>query len=180
MNKFIYKILSRRLGAYFEIRILMRKTAEVFGVRPPKTCRASGEEKLKLYARFTASEVMRLIQSGYDINHVQQKLFNMAYNLGSSLRQRLKPKSKQECFSVIKLLYKNIGIVINEESLGKFCIEECFFSAYYTPETCAVISAADKGIFAGIYNGKRLSFSRRITEGYNECLANLTDKRAGG
>ncbi|MCC8015730.1 MAG: hypothetical protein LIO87_11165 [Eubacterium sp.] len=180
MNKLIYKILSGRFGAYLEIRILMRQTAKAFGVRPPKTCGISGKEMLKLYARFTASEAMRLIQNGYDTDILQQKLYNMAYNLGSRLRQWLKPKNKQECFAVIKLLYNNIGIVINEEALGQFRIEKCFFSACYTPEICAVISAADKGIFAGIYNGGRLNFCHRITEGYNECLANFTDKREGG
>lgn len=173
MNRLIYRALSGRFGANLELRILMRQTAKAFGVDSPKTARCSTPELLKAYAQFTAKEAMQAIQHGDKLETLHQKLYQMTYTLGSRLRRLLNPKDEKECFSVITLLYRNIGIQICEESPGTVCVRKCYFSGFYTPEICSVISAIDQGIFAGIYQGGKLTFHERITEGCDVCRADF-------
>lgn len=173
MNRLIYRILSSKFGANLELRILMRQTANAFGVEAPKAVVRSTSELLKIYAEFTAKEASRAIQHGDDLKTLHQKLYQMAYTLGSRLRRLLNPKDKKECFSVIALLYRNIGIQMEEKAPGTICVRKCYFSGFYTPEVCDLISAIDQGIFAGIYQGGKLTFHERITEGCDVCRADF-------
>jgi len=173
MNRLIYCALSSRYGANLELRILMRQTAKAFGVDSPKTTRCSTPERLKAYAQFTAKEAMRAIQDGDDLETLHQELYQMAYDLGSRLRRWLNPKDEKDCFSVITLLYRNIGIQMEKEAPGTVCVRKCYFSDFYTPEICSVISAIDQGIFAGIYQSGKLTFRERITEGCDVCRADF-------
>lgn len=171
MNRLIYSALSSRFGVNLELRILMRQTAKAFGAEVPKAAGRSVSELLKAYAQFTAKEAVRAIQHRGDLETLHQKLYQMAYTLGSRLRRLLNPKDEKECFSVIALLYRNIGIQIDKETPGAFCVCKCYFSGFYTPEVCNLISAIDQGIFAGIYQGGKLTFHERITEGCDVCRA---------
>ncbi len=173
MNKVTYRLLSGKIGASLEIRILMRQTAGIFGVEAPKTAGLSASKLLQDYAKLTADAAMRAIKSGQDLKSLQKKLYHMAYRLGSGARRWLRPRDERECLAILVLLYRNIGITIREVTPGKFCVYKCYFSAFYTPEVCSVISALDKGIFAGIYAGGRLTFRQRITEGKDVCWANF-------
>lgn len=173
MNRLIYRTLSSRFGANLELRILMRQTAKAFVVDVPKATGRSVPERLKAYAQFTAKEAMRAMQHGDDLETLHQKLYQMAYTLGSRLRRWLNPKDEKECFSVIALLYHNIGIQMEGEAPGTICVRKCYFSDFYTPEICSVISAIDQGIFAGIYQGGKLTFHERITEGCAVCRADF-------
>ena len=171
MNRLIYRVLSSRFGAYLELQILMQQTAKAFDAEVPKAVVRSTSELLKIYAEFTAKEASRAIQHGDDLETLHQKLYQMAYALGSRLRRWLNPKDEKDCFSVIALLYRNIGIQMEEESPGTACVRKCYFSGFYTPEICDLISAIDQGIFAGIYQGGKLTFHGRITEGCDVCRA---------
>ncbi len=133
--------------------------------------RLSKQELLDTYARFTADAARRAIDSGQDMKQLHHRLYCMARQLGTQLRRWLKPENDQECQDIIALLYRNIGINIKESSPGKFTVQKCYFSTFYTPDICAVISAIDQGIFAGIYGRGRLTFRERITEGRNTCKA---------
>ncbi len=171
MNRPIYRLLSGDFGARFELRTLMRRTAEAFGTAAPKTSGRSAAELLKDYAQLTADEAMCAIRSGQDLGPLHQRLYQMTYRLGSSLRRWLRPKDEQECLAIIVMLYRNIGIAISEAAPGEFRVRECYFSSFYTPEVCAVVSAVDQGIFAGVYQGGDLVFRERITEGHEACTA---------
>ncbi|MCD7824988.1 MAG: hypothetical protein LUH14_03385 [Clostridiaceae bacterium] len=199
MNRLIYCILSSRPGVRLELQILLRQTAKAFGVDAPEippiaerffncsaSCRrsegggvfrsaaeCSAPELLRVYAQFTAEEAVRVIQNGDDLETLRQTLYQMAYNLGSHLRRWLSPKDEKECLAIVTLLYRNIGIQIEEEAPGTFCVRKCFFSDFYTPEVCSVISGIDRGIFAGIYRGGKLVFRERITEGCDVCRADF-------
>ncbi|MCD7763601.1 MAG: hypothetical protein LUI14_10485 [Lachnospiraceae bacterium] len=173
MNRLIYCALSSRYGANLELRILMRQTAKAFGVESPKTARCSTPKRLKAYAQFTAKEAMRAIQDGDDLETLHQKLYEMAYALGNRLRGWLRPVDKKECLAIVTQLYRNIGIQMEEEAPGTVCVRKCYFSDFYTPEICSVISAIDQGIFAGIYQCGKLTFRERITEGYDVCRADF-------
>lgn len=172
MNRLIYSALSSRFGANLELRILMRQTAKAFGAEVPKAAGRSTPERLKAYAQFTSKEAMRAIKHGDNLETLHQKLYQMAYTLGNHLRRLLTPKDEKDCFSIIALLYRNIGIQV-EESPGAVCIRKCYFVDFYTPEICDLISAIDQGIFAGIYQGGKLIFHERITEGCGVCQADF-------
>ncbi len=173
MNRLLYRLLSCKTGAGFEIRILMRQTAGVFKGDAPRIVKSSDRDPLKRYAEFSAEAANKALHSGRDQKKLHQDLYDMAFRLGSSLRRWMQPKDEKECLALLILLYKNIGITIREESPGKICVLDCYFSSFYTPGICAVISAIDAGIFAGIYQGGSLSFLTRITEGQKECRADF-------
>lgn len=54
---------------------------------------------------------------------------------------------------------------------GEIVVTDCYFSRYYTPEQCAVMSSVDSGIIAGLCGGGTLTFTERITEGCRRCRA---------
>ncbi len=173
MNRPVYRLLAGALGARVEIGTLMRRTAAAFGEEAPKTARLSARERLKCYAAYTAEAAGRAIQSGQDPDLLHEKLYQMAHSLGSSLRRWLRPKDEEECFAILRLLYRHIGITLREVQPGEVCVDACYFSSFYTPEVCSVISAVDQGVFAGVYGGGRLTFRERITEGQSHCRADL-------
>ncbi|MCD7840473.1 MAG: hypothetical protein LUG46_07625 [Erysipelotrichaceae bacterium] len=173
MNRLLYRILSSKFGAYLEIKILMRQTAKVFGVKSPTVIGFSLSKLLKAYAQLTTDISMKFIENKQDRNQLYQNLYDMAYHLGSDLRWWLRPQNNQDCFSIIEMLYRHIGITLCEES-STICVYQCYFSDFYTPEVCSIISAIDQGIFAGVYQGGTLSFYKRITEGYEKCEAKFT------
>ncbi len=165
MNRPLFHLLSGPLGADLEIRILMRLTARAFGVKEPK------KAGLRRYAKFSAAAARHALWGGEDLKRLHRELFRRACRLGRILRRCLRPRNEAECRDLVGQLYRNIGIVIREESPGRFCVPVCYFSAFYTPEICSVISAIDRGLFAGIYPGSRLTFRERMTEGRPACLA---------
>lgn len=173
MNRWIYHVLSGRFGVHLELRILMSQTGKAFGVNAPKAAGWSASKLLRAYAQFTAEEAMRVMQNENDLRVLHQKLYQMAYALGRRLRRWLRPKDEKDCLAIVTLLYRNIGIQIEEEASGIFCVRKCYFSGFYTPEVCSVISAIDQGIFAGIYQHGKLAFRERITEGCDVCRADF-------
>ncbi len=173
MNKLIFHFLSGRYGEKLELQILLRQTAKAFGLKAPKIRGLSAPELLERYAAFTADAARHAIEDGQDLSSLRCRLFRMTARLGSRLRRLLRPKNERDLQAVIRMLYRSIGIAIREESPASFCVSNCYFSAFYTPEICRVISAVDQGIFAGIYGGGRLRFRERITEGCKVCRADL-------
>ncbi|MCD7894599.1 MAG: hypothetical protein LUG60_13010 [Erysipelotrichaceae bacterium] len=170
MKRLLYHILSSKFGAYLEIKILMKQTAKVFGVKSPTGIGFSLSKLLKAYAQLTTDMSLKFIESNQDRNQLQQNLYHMAYRLGNDLRWWLRPQNNLDCFSIIEMLYRNIEISLCEQS-ETICVHQCYFSDFYTPEVCSIISAIDQGIFAGVYQGGTLSFYRRITEEYEKCEA---------
>jgi hypothetical protein len=61
-----------------------------------------------------------------------------------------------------------------EGERGEVTIARCYFSSYYSPQVCRLMSAMDQGLFAGLSGGGRLIFMTRITEGYDHCQAQFT------
>ncbi len=177
MNHIVYRMLSGERGARRELRLLTRQTAQVFGETAPKAAGRSVSERLESYARFTADAAGRALDGGQDLARLDGELYRMAERLGDRARRRTAPRDHAECLALLTTLYRNIGIVIREEDRGAFCVGACYFSAFYTPEVCAVISAIDRGIFAGIFAGGDLTFHARITEGQETCRANFIDPR---
>ncbi len=176
MNRLIYRSLSGTFGARLELRVLTRRTAEVFGEKAPRVAGRSATERLKNYAVLTASGAERALRSGQDLMLLHRELYQMAERLGSRVRRWTRPRDERDCATILEMLYRHLGITMREETPGRFRVSACFFSATYTPEVCAVISAIDQGVFAGVCGGGTLEFRERITEGKEACRADFIGK----
>lgn len=164
------RILSSRLGATAELLILMRVTARAFHTVMPSISLCNTEKLLSRYAQFTADETKRAVTEGRDMKRIRQSLYAETYRLGSILCKVLRVSTDEEALELLKILYRNIEISI-EGQLESLTIPVCYFSRVYSPQTCAVISSLDAGIFAGLCSGGTLTFHRRITEGCAACKA---------
>ena len=75
-----------------------------------------------------------------------------------------------------RVLYRLLDIEFQGEE-GDIVISRCSFSRFYSGPICQVMSAMDRGLFAGLSNGKQLVFTARITEGQAQCRAHLSVER---
>lgn len=163
-------VKKRHLAALFDA------TASAIGVATPSLRGLSFEEILSAYARFTKLELGKRIQLGQDLEGIRTKLYAHAYQLGDDLRRRLRLKTIHDVLTMGRVLYRTIGIDFEGNPNGEITIRSCYFSEFYTPEVCRVISALDEGIASGLSGGGDFSFSHRITEGNSCCTATLTLK----
>ncbi len=144
----------------YQIQMLADLTAEVFRV-PKKRIRT-----LERYAAFT-KEAMAF----GDVD--PEKIYQRSFQVGSRLRELLRLRTPQAKQRLVAWLYRNIGIAVEVRLPEVFLVKGCYFSRVYTPAECAVMSAMDSGIVAGIWGGGQLVFSERLTEGCGRCLACL-------
>ena len=94
--------------------------------------------------------------------------------MGEDIRARLGTTRPGEVMRALRLLYDAIGVDFEgDPQTGLVAIRRCAFSDFYSPETCALMSAVDAGIVAGISGGARFVFDERITEGAPCCRARL-------
>ena len=153
-----------------EIQILSDLTARAFQIPGRTLWNKPAELALRLYAAFTVS-CMDEREADPDI------LYREAYAVGSRLRSLTGLSGKQDAERLVFYLYRNIGITMAGELPGEITVPECFFARFYTPRQCAVMSAVDTGIIAGICGGGRLHFTQRITEGCGMCRASFIEGR---
>lgn len=155
---------------------LFEATASAFGEPAPDTRGLPFAERLERYAVYTRDEVHRARADGRDLPAIERRLYANAEGLGRRLRGLLgvDPSDTGEVMRAGRTLYGVIGIDLQGTCDGEVTIGPCFFSRYYAPETCRVISALDAGLFAGLSGGRQLVFSQRITEGFPCCRARLS------
>ena len=72
-----------------------------------------------------------------------------------------------------RVLYRILDIDLQGDARGEVVISRCYFSRFYSGEVCRLMSAMDRGLFAGLSNGGELTFSSRITEGQPCCRAHF-------
>jgi hypothetical protein len=159
-----------------ELDKLVHLTSSAFGVEAPPMGGLSYDERLAGYARFTRTAVDRSIARGGNPRDIQDRLFQGAFAYGKRWRKRFGVSNRAEIMKAGRILYRAIGIDFRGTDGGSIEIKQCFFSGYYSPATCGVISSLDAGIMAGLSGGETLSFSRRITEGSEVCRARLGSK----
>lgn len=155
-------------------------TALAFGCDPPEEKSHSYKEKLKSYAIFTRNEAEKCLDQGMDCEEVERKLFQSAYRLGLDIRRQFRLRSSNDTMAMSRILYRILGIDFEGRTSGDVTISGCFFSRYYSPRVCRLISSLDAGLAAGLSGGGKLSFSQRITEGKDCCKARffLPEKEA--
>lgn len=147
--------------------VLHGVTARAMGVpfRP-------GWDALRTYAAFTCEQIKKTPAS--ELPAMQERLYRAAVRMGALLRRVLIIRTDARAQRVLFGLYRCIGIELNGECPGNVTVCRCYFSEFYTPEMCRVMSAMDRGIFAGLFGGGELRFTSRITEGCPCCRASFT------
>ena len=150
---------------------LSQLTAHAFRCEAPKLKGHSYTEQLKTYAMFTKCKAEKCLQEEKELVEVKTKLFQNAYELGRKIRRKLCLRSPGEIMEMSRILYQILGIDFEGETCGDVTIKSCFFSDYYSPHVCQLISSLDEGVAAGLSGGGRLSFYQRITEDKDCCKA---------
>lgn len=151
-------------------------TAESFGAQMPSVTSFPYSKSLYGYARFTRALVDDATRSGHDFGIVRRQLYQNALRLGKSLRQLFGVSTHSEAMTACGVLYSCIGIDFDGSAENEIVISKCFFSQYYSRETCELISWLDKGLIAGMCGGGEVNFHQRITEGKTCCRAGYSLK----
>jgi hypothetical protein len=154
-----------------KVQELFELTAEAFQCSPPDTKYLSYHNCLKAYAQFSKTKAEEVIKLHNNMDAVKKRLYQNAYRLGEKLRNDFRVKTQADVIHLSKILYRILSIEFTGNSSGEVIIRRCFFSQFYTPEVCRIISALDEGVAAGLSAGGRLVFKERITEGKNCCRA---------
>jgi len=155
---------------------LWRVTAEGFAVPRPRLPNGSWDTCREAYARFTAEEASKVLGRDHE-TVVRNRLFHGAFQLGAELRRLTCLRTITDALSLARVLYRAIGIELHAVNARTIKISRCYFSTYYSHETCRLISALDQGFIAGLSDGNILEFRQRITEGAPCCRAEFTDRR---
>jgi hypothetical protein len=156
------------------IRRLARLTADAFEMPAPRI-EGPWAAALDAYAAYTAAQAARVLRSGAPLEDTRARLFSNARELGTRLRTGLRVRSLRRAASLMRALYKVIGVQFRT-TRGGFTVSRCYFASRYSPEVCRLISSLDAGLFAGLSGGGGLQFIMRITEGAPFCGGTL---RAG-
>ena len=161
---------------------LFRATAAAFQADMPRLSGLSREQCLLAYARFTAQEADAALREGGDLAALQERLYRHAYRLGRTPGWLLGVHSVDDVMALGRVLYDVLDIDFHGDDCGngsgsnwgEITISRCYFSTFYSPATCRLMSAMDRGLLAGLAGGGELVFTERITEGWPCCRACFT------
>lgn len=162
--------------------LLFRATAAAFQADMPSLVGLSREHCLLAYAQFTAQEADAALRGGGDLAALQERLYRNAYRLGRMGGRLLGVHSVEEVMALGRVLYDVLDIDFqgsdcgngNGSTWGEITISRCYFSTFYSPATCRLMSAMDRGLLGGLAGGGELVFTERITEGRPCCRACFT------
>lgn len=104
----------------------------------------------------------------------QTRLETAGKLFGLRLRCELRIKTPGEARTALRLLYRALGIDLCFDRADSITVSRCWFARYFTPETCKLVSALDRGVVNGLTDGGELVFTSRLTEG--ECACHATIK----
>jgi hypothetical protein len=157
---------------------LFRATAAAFQADMPRLSGLSREQCLLAYARFTADRADEALRQGGDLSELQERLYRNAYRLGRTPGWLLGSHSVNDIMALGRSLYDILDTDFHGSDSGsgsgEITISRCYFSSFYSPEVCRVMSAMDRGLFAGLAGDGELVFIERITEGRPCCRARFT------
>ncbi len=156
--------MKDRLLQKIILQVLMNTTAKAFRARPKTIWTHPAEQALKEYAAYT-QRLASLSEAD------PQRLYRMSYELAQKVRKLSGYSSEEDLYRLLFFLYRNIGITLNGNIHDGFIFSDCYFSRVYDPKTCALMSAMDSGIIAGLFQNGTLCFTQRITEGCPQCRA---------
>ncbi len=147
-----------------QYQILLNTTARAFSV-PSEHIRARDPARaLREYADFSRSCMERGQAE-------PERLYREAFRTGARIRRLCGFSEPDDLCRLVFYLYRSIRIHMQGEIPGELRVTDCYFSAFYTPEQCRLMSCIDSGLIAGLFGGSALRFSQRITEGCGDCRA---------
>lgn len=144
--------------------------AGTFEVEAPRVAELPFDEGLALFREFSAVCMEAALADEAYAAAKRDELEVRARALGAKARAALKPRDK-DLAKLVSFAYDIIGIKVTGSIPGQLVFHRCYFSARYTPELCAFMSAFDSGMVGGFCGGGALEFSTRITEGCDACRA---------
>ncbi len=147
-----------------ETQILLNLASRSFGLPGRRIWHLSVPEALRAYAAYTV-ECME--QTAAD----PKRLYEGAFQLGRKIRRLTGLREPCDIRRLVFYLYQNLCITMSGRLPGEIMVPRCYFSAFYSPEQCGLMSQVDAGIIAGLYGGGQLHFTERLTEGCAQCKA---------
>jgi hypothetical protein len=150
---------------------LFNATAVAFGLKAPPLAHLTSDEWLAEYAQFVQAQAGQRLQKGSDYRELAQCLYQNAVEMARLPYKWLQPHTIQDVMLIARVLYRILGIDLQGDARGEVVIQRCYFSDFYSAEMCRLMSAMDQGLFAGLSNGGKLTFTSRITEGHVCCQA---------
>lgn len=172
----LLSILASHLPAWVKrnkLQELFEATAGAFECEMPSLQGFSYDECLRAYALFTAQQVEKAIEQRRDLDAIRLRLYHNAYRIGAELAGTFRVATMKDVMSVGQILYRVLGIEFHGTAQGDITIAKCYFSGFYSGQTCRIMSALDTGVLAGLAHGAQLTFTQRITEGSAQCQARL-------
>ena len=156
-----------------ELKRLFMVTAAAFECEMPQLGYVSYSKALTLFAEFAERESRETLEKGGNLNAIGERLYTGAHDLGTELRRKFRLGGMNDSMRAARLIYGMLGINFLGTPRGEVTINRCFFGERFSPGTCRIISALDKGLMAGLTNGGTFTFTRRMTEGADTCMAYL-------
>ena len=157
-----------------QLQILLNLAARAFHAPGKSVWRHAPAQALREYAEFTVRCTLR---GGANPDN----LYREAFDLGKRLRRLTGFTDAEDIERLIFYLYRNLQISMSGHLPGEITVRKCYFSGFYAPEQCALMSAVDSGVMSGLLGGGTLTFTERITEGHKTCAAcftgGITDER---
>jgi hypothetical protein len=153
---------------------LFRSTAAAFECNRVRLDGLSPEECLLAYAVFTADRAEAALRRGDGLAELQGRLARNAYGLARARARLLGVRRVDDVMALARLLYGMLDIDFAGCASGEITIHSCYFSPFYSPAVCRLMSALDCGLLAGLAGGGELEFTERITEGRPCCRARFT------
>jgi hypothetical protein len=163
-----------------KLRTLAGLTARAFQVAEPELQASSYKARLKQYAEFTKIAAENTLGRQELADNPQKWLFEEARQFGAKLRGSFRVRNLEEAIEAARIIYRAIGIDFRADLRGEVRIRSCFFSRFYSPEICSLISSLDEGLLAGLFGPGEMRFSQRLTEGKAGCRATFIFKETAG
>ncbi len=154
--------------------LLFRSTAAAFRSDMPRLAGHPWDECLLAYARFTAQHAEAALRGRDGLAELQERLYRNAYRLGRMPGRLLRVQSVDRVMALGRFLYSTLDIDFMGNGSGEITISRCYFSSFYSPEVCRLMSSMDRGLLAGLTGRGELAFTERITEGRPCCRARFT------
>jgi hypothetical protein len=153
------------------LRELIRAMSEAFDRACPPTRGRSADELLATAVEVSSRWTRDAFDGGTDLHAIERRLFSEGFALGRRAKRRLGATTEREGLAAASVLYRAIGIDFRPGTDGQVVVPRCAFAAAYGSDACALMSAMDSGLIAGLTDAAGLRFTDRLTEGAPVCRA---------
>lgn len=153
---------------------LFRYMAAAFDEKVPPLAGLDFQECLAQYALFAQNHAEKRLREGREVEAVAQRLYQSAVEMSQPYGKLLRLGTMADVMAIGRVLYRILKIDLQGDARGEVVINRCYFSRFYSAGECRLMSAMDRGLFAGLSNGGELTFTSRITEGQPCCRAHFS------